>query len=493
MVTVIRSVIAFLTIIPVLSFHPASAADTPAFPGAVGWGAHATGWRGGAVIKVTNLNDSGAGSLRACVEAQGPRVCMFETGGIIEVNTTITATSDLYVAGQSAPSDSGGILLKLAATNASASPIQISDANDVVFRHFTSAPGPGQTSTADVDAVLIQDSSNIIIDHMSLFYSTDELLSTDADERDVVDITLSWNLLAFALDSANHPTGSHSKAMLLCSARTSFLSAGGQCGRHTIAFNAFAHNRDRNFDASTAGLPYEAWNNVMYNAGSEFIEIHDTFATTDLTLINNLGIDGSNTNASLPFIIVFDDLNDRGTGAGEVEGRVYVSGNVDRLIRTAKSQTEAEIVATSTAALTGGRDTILTSPSLDSLSLAGGAVFDTDALPEAVTATVGHTKPARHDLSTNVINQINSESGGSIKDDPSGVGGLNAGYPILAAGTPETDTDGDGMPDTWEESLDGNDFWVTRFNPWGDRDADGWTNLDEYLSFLAGDIPDPRL
>ena len=442
------------------------------------------------MIKVTNTDDSGSGSLRACAETAGPKVCVVEIGGTIEVESTISVTSDTYIAGQAAPTDSDGILLKLAATNTSASPIEINDATDVVLRHFTSAPGPGQTSTADVDAVLIQDSSRVIIDHMSLFYSTDELTGTDADALDVIDITFSWNLLAFALDDANHPTGAHSKGMLICSARASFLTAGGRCDRHTIAFNVFAHNRDRNPDISTSGGDFELYNNVIYNAGSEIIEIHDTFATSDITIVNNLAIDGSNTTLNLPFITVFDDQGDRGDGGGEIEGRVYVSGNIDRQVRTAKSDPEDDAIATSTLQSVGGRDTVLTEPDFSGLSLNAGAIFDTAALPEAVTARAGHTKPDSHGLNTNVLNQVDNESGGSIKDDPSGVGVGTGGYPTMPAGTAITDTDGDGMPDTWEEAF--TNGFSDIFDAWGDRDGDGLSNLEEYLAFAAGDIPDPR-
>jgi hypothetical protein len=281
-----------------------------AYPGAVGWGRGANGWRGGQVIKVTNLNDSGAGSLRACAELDSPRVCMFETGGTIEVTSSIQVEGNVYIAGQSAPADSGGIQVILdAEDNTASSPIYIFEADDVVLRHFASRPGPGLTSTPDVDAVLIQDSQRVIIDHMSLFYSTDELINTDADERSVFDITISWNLMAFALHAANHPDGNHSKSALLCSARASLVNAGGTCGRHTFAFNVLAHNNDRNPDVSMIGEPFEIINNVIYNPAAEYMEFHDVARTTSFSVINNLGIDGSNTSTTPdPFLIrVADD------------------------------------------------------------------------------------------------------------------------------------------------------------------------------------------
>ncbi len=85
----------------------------PAFPTAEGFGANAVGGRGGRVIEVTNLNDSGAGSFRACAEATGPRICTFRVSGTIQLQSDINvrgeAMSYLTVAGQTSP---GGIQLK---------------------------------------------------------------------------------------------------------------------------------------------------------------------------------------------------------------------------------------------------------------------------------------------------------------------------------------------------------------------------------------------
>jgi hypothetical protein len=81
-----------------------AAAQLPAFPGAEGFGAKTPGGRGGRVIEVTNLNDSGAGSLRAAVEASGPGVVVFRTGGTLTLNSSLTVTNPyLTIAGQTAP------------------------------------------------------------------------------------------------------------------------------------------------------------------------------------------------------------------------------------------------------------------------------------------------------------------------------------------------------------------------------------------------------
>jgi hypothetical protein len=245
------------------------------------------------------------------------------------------------------------------------------------------------------------------------------------------------------------------------------------------------------------GESFEIVNNVIYNPAAEYAELHDVARTTSFSFINNLGIDGSNTSTTPdPALIrVADDQEDRGDGGSEIRGRVYASGNIDRVFRTTKGDAEDDAIDETQ------RDDVLTVPDEGSISFAAGAVFDTDTLSAALIsrtalpAAVGASRPFRDALDTNVLNQVLAESGGSRKNDPTGVTGtgLTDGYPTLAGGTPETDTDGDGMPDSWELELDGNAFEVTRSNPWGDRNADGLSNLEEFLAFRAGDIPDPRI
>jgi len=115
-----------------------SQASIPAFPGAEGFGANTPGGRGGQVIKVTNLNDSGAGSLRACATASGSRICVFTVGGTIVLNSTIEVINPyLTVAGQTAPG--GGITIKSIDDQTEAA-FKIKT-HDVIVRYMRFRPG----------------------------------------------------------------------------------------------------------------------------------------------------------------------------------------------------------------------------------------------------------------------------------------------------------------------------------------------------------------
>ncbi len=143
-------------------------ADVPAFPGAEGFGAFAVGGRGGAVLFVDNLNDAGPGSLRAAIEATGPRTVIFRVGGTIDLSSSLIVRSPyLTIAGQTAPG--GGIALKRGTLRIGT--------HDVIVRGLRVRPGdeqPGGTPPTQRDAIGLsggykgQDVYNVIIDHCSL-------------------------------------------------------------------------------------------------------------------------------------------------------------------------------------------------------------------------------------------------------------------------------------------------------------------------------------
>jgi pectate lyase len=184
-------------------------AQTPSFPGAEGGGAGARGGRGGAVIEVTNLNDAGEGSLRACVEAEVPRTCVFRVGGVIHVGVGIRAYHDhLTIAGQTAPG--GGITLD--GSHASQQAVLFLSASNVIVRYLTIriGDGPSHSPGPSTGAVAFQVANNkchdIIFDHVTAsWWDNKGLLYSSNFVGPNREITAQWSM--FYEPHADHPVG----------------------------------------------------------------------------------------------------------------------------------------------------------------------------------------------------------------------------------------------------------------------------------------------
>jgi pectate lyase len=243
-----------------------AALSAQAFPGAAGWAAQTPGGRGGTIIRVTNLRASGPGSFRAAVETHGPRIVVFEVGGVIDLGlTTLTITEPfLTIAGQTAPSPGitfirGGIDVR---------------GHDVVIRHIrirTGASGQAHHSGWEADALSTVGAYNVIVDHCTMTWALDENLSasgprfegrTVADWRRGAshDVTFSYNLLAEGLAYASHPKGEHSKGSLIHDNATNIL----------IYRNVYAHNNERS-PLLKGGVQAAVVNNLIFDPGAQAI------------------------------------------------------------------------------------------------------------------------------------------------------------------------------------------------------------------------------
>jgi len=167
-----------LAIILLLCSATSFAQNQLAFPTAEGYGKYTVGGRGGKVIEVTNLNDSGEGSLRAAVEAKGPRTVVFRVSGTIDLKSDLKIDNPyITIAGQTAPGD--GICLKRY-------PLLIK-ANEVIVRYIRVRFG--DESGEDADALTaMRGPKNIIIDHVSASWSVDETLTV----YHCMDVTVQW-------------------------------------------------------------------------------------------------------------------------------------------------------------------------------------------------------------------------------------------------------------------------------------------------------------
>ena len=435
---------------------PAGAVEAmPAFAGATGFGRNATGWRGGAVIKVTTLEDRGPGSLRACAEASRPRVCVFEVAGTIAVDSTIAVGANVYLAGQTAPGD--GVQLRL--RQASERPMMVNAASDVVIRHLRLRPGPPQERSSSVDGIAIFDSHDVILDHLSVQYSTDELLSIGTLRGSVSDITVQDSLLAWGLDRANHLRRKHSKGALICT-----LDGAGQCGRLSLVRNLFAHNRDRNPDVKGTGSgPIEIVNNVFYDPISQFGEFYDDEGNLRINYIGNTVLTGPSTRRKEPPYAV-EIYNDR---SPTFDVMVHVHDNIDGHHRRNGSEPDELVVRPDS------RGYLAPEPFLP---VSAEALAPEVAL-ERVLAHVGATAPARDALDRQAVEDVINRTG-HVVDNPAEAGG----WPALRSGPAPMDADADGMPDQWE-SGHGTD--PRAFDAWQDVNGNGWPNLEDYLNERA--------
>jgi pectate lyase len=244
----------------------AGPAFAQAFPGAAGWAAQTPGGRGGAIVRVTNLNANGPGSLRAALERRGPRIVVFEVGGVIDMGLTTWNIVEpfLTIAGQTAPSPGitlirGGIDIR---------------AHDVIIRHIrirTGVSGQGPRSGWEADALSTVGAYNVIVDHCTMTWALDENLSASGPRftgnspeewrRGTSHaVTFSYNLLAEGIAHGSHPKGEHSKGSLIHDNATDIL----------IYRNVYAHNYERS-PLLKGGVHAALVNNLIFDPGAQAI------------------------------------------------------------------------------------------------------------------------------------------------------------------------------------------------------------------------------
>jgi pectate lyase len=429
----------------VLALASTSSAAVPAFPGAEGFGVLSVGGRGGRVIEVTNLNDSGDGSLRQALEASGPRIVVFRVAGTIELLSEIVVTNSfLTVAGQTAPG--GGITLKTHPSN-HRSALTIKGASDVVIRHIRSRPGPHAGLPRGVegevkDAIQILDSQRVILDHCSSSWATDEVVSTFFASKDV---TIQWCIIAEALRKARSDQDLPGKGLLIG-------SKGAE--RITVHHNLMAHNIGRNPLIKADGV-VDVVNNVVLAPANVAMAIS---AETGRAAANFVGnnvlapsgdglVYGMQAIGPPPFaMFVRDNLGPHRKDLSQRE-EMFVSPNNEARRWIVAARHEAPAISTTSAQ---------------------------EAL-EIVLTQAGCTRPLRDAVDERIVADVRAGRA-RLVDDPQEVGG----WPQLDSGEASLDRDHDGMPDVWEKTnsfavddpADGSD----------DADGDGYTNVEEFLN-----------
>ncbi|MGO8696684.1 MAG: polysaccharide lyase family 1 protein [Limisphaerales bacterium] len=401
---------------------------TLAFPGAEGYGAFTKGGRGGRIFVVTNLNDSGPGSLREAVEAKGPRTVVFNVGGIIETTGLDVREPCLTIAGQTAPGD--GICIKKGAGNANA--FNISRTHDVIIRYLRFRAGKN-TGEVRCESFRISDSENVIVDHCSASWGNPETFSAaGAVDR----CTVQWCIFSEGNNAQDHAF--------------STIIAGD---RSTWHHNLFAHMLSRVPRWGDITVECDFRNNVIYDWGH-------TCGYGDmrsLDYVNNYLRSGRSTTQSPPYFIIDPKV--------VLPASLYLHGNV-MVGRPDVCQDNWKGVKT---------DRVWQSPT--PFPAPPVRTQTAEAAFELVLEHAGATLPKRDAVDARAVGDARHGTG-RIIDSEEEVGA----WPAYASGQPLVCTANDGIPDEWKKShgLPLNDPNVANA-----VNADGYTTLEVYVNSLA--------
>ena len=424
-------------------FAPAAVqAQLLAFPGAEGFGRFATGGRGGEIYHVTNLNDSGEGSLRDAV-SQSNRIVVFDVSGVIKLKSTLIFKGDLTVLGQTAPGE--GIQVY-------GNRVSFSGASNLIVQHMRFRMGKGGDSGKD--ACGVANGQNMIFDHISALWGRDECFSISWDNKGVVptDITIQNSIIGQGLQT-------HSCGGLI-------QTEGGV----TLYRNLYIENKTRN--PKVKGLN-QFVNNVVYNWGNGgcYLMGGDSKGNSWADLRNNYFVKGPWEANVSPF------------SNGNENFQFYSNGNI--------YDDNKNGVADGTAYTgTGGGNQVSSLNAFTGIPKPHPAISNLMSAQDAlnwIIKNVGPTLPVRDEVDQYLIDELESlgtkgSKGGisSEKELPHG------GTGTLYSGEKPLDTDHDGIPDEWEKA--------NRLNENDPADAakiasNGYANIENYVHSLTGPYP----
>ncbi len=436
-----------------------------AFPGAEGFGKYTTGGRGGRVVQVTNLEDDGPGSFRKAAATTGKRIIVFTVSGTIRLKSKLNIKGDVTIAGQTAPGD--GICI-------ADHPVVLSGDNAIIrymrFRMGDRYQNKGMTdgSGAD-DAFGVTKRKNVIVDHCSISWSTDEAFSAYGGDS----TTLQWNIIAEPLnysyhfekgdkDFENHGYG------------------GIWGGEHLTAYgNLMAHciSRTPRLNGKRLGATQDFIdfaNNVIYNWGHNNIYGGEE---GKYNIINNYYKPGPNTQKSVRSRIVNPSVSD-GLGFGNF----YVDGNIidgDAVV-TGNNIAGVHVKSDDPSQ----KQKILVQNPFEAEPV---AVLSADKALQQVLAHAGASLN-RDTLDERIIKDVQNGTGRIIDVQGSFPHGTVfertiIAWPVLKGVTVPLDTDKDGMPDDWEIK--------NKLNPNNADDASvysiskSYTNIEMYINSLV--------
>jgi len=414
----------------------------PAFPGAEGFGKHASGGRGGAVLIVTNLNDSGPGSLREAVRKKGPRIITFAVSGTIVLESNLTINNDdVTIAGQTAPGD--GICIRNYQVGISA--------NNVIVRYLRFRLG--DEAKVQGDSFGGTRNKNIIVDHCTMSWATDECASFYYNQ----DFTMQWCLISESLNASVHEKGDHGYGGIWGGVKASF--------HH----NLLAHHTSR--------LPRFSGSSTTPNSSEELVDFRNN-VIYNWQHNNTYGGEGGRYNVVNNFYKAgpATQRNRRGQiiNPSEPYGKFYLSGNnlagnpevtADNRKGINAKQPDQALVAVPFAVIEIPTETAM--DAYNAVLVSAGASLKRDVVDQRVIREVAEGVASLGKMKDGIID--------SQKDA--------GGWPELKSEAAPTDTDQDGMPDAWERSnglnpddkSDGNAYRLSKT----------YTNVEVYLNSLV--------
>ncbi len=397
-----------------------------AFPGAQGWGRFATGGRSGSVYHVTNLNDSGAGSLRDAV-SQSNRIVVFDVAGVINIQSRMVFSSNLYVAGQTAPGE--GITVY-------GNGVSFSGATNTIVRYMRFRMGIGGDSGKDCAG--IANGTNMIFDHCSFAWGRDETFSINPDGKGATpeNITLQYCVVGQGL--MDH-------------------SAGGlmQTNHITLLGNLLCDNATRNFKVK--GINQYA-NNTVYNwKNGAYIMGGDSEGKSYVNIQSNLFINGP-----------------------AVGGAAFTGGNADfHCYGDDNWQDQNRDGAFNPQVVTDYNAATRESQPYDYPEL---QLLEGKTLLETNLPTVGASLPYRDYADCYMIDEVMSfgKKGALISTEKTLPYGAPSTWTVWAGEKP-ADADSDGMPDEWEQQNgtdpNANDAMTIADN--------GYANIENYINSIS--------
>lgn len=438
-----------------------------AFPTAEGFGKYTTGGRGGKIMIVTNLNDNGSGSFREAAQKNTPRIIMFAVSGTIRLNSKLSIKGNATIAGQTAPGD--GICL---ADNS----VSLGG-NNIIVRYLRFRMGDKFQKGGKVngnggdDAFGGTGRKNIIIDHCSGSWSTDEVFSIYGGDS----TTVQWNLIAEPLNYSYHFENGD----------TGYEHHGYGAiwgGKHSsYHHNLFAHcnSRSPRFDG-IRNIPEENCdyrNNVVYDWGHNNVYAGEG---GNYNIINNYYKYGPSTVKSVKYQIANPWSKPPTIGFGKwfIDGN-YVDGNDE----ITKNNWQGVKMEKGTAA---GIDAVKTTSSPFQL-IEINKQSAKDAY-ESVLKNVGAVLPKRDTLDARIINEVKTRTGRMIDVQGGYPHGTEfektiSAWPTLHSLPAPKDSDKDGMPDEWETKHglnpnDASDASALKLHPY-------YTNIEVYINSLS--------